>query len=138
METIIVELVGEPKGKGRPRFSRASGHAFTPAATRSYEGALRFAAQQAMAGRPPVDGPLRTTMIATFPIPASWSKKKTAAALAQQVYPTKKPDADNLLKCLDALNEVVFRDDAQIIDARIFKEYGERPCLRIEVRGATP
>ena len=53
IEPVFIRLSGEPKGKGRPRFVKQSGRAFTPSATRSYEAALRFAAQEAMARRIP-------------------------------------------------------------------------------------
>lgn len=130
---IIVELAGGPKGKGRPRFSRATGHTYTDAKTRSYEGALRFASQEAMAGRLPMEGPLKVVVRAYLPIAESWSKKKRADAIAGRVQPTVKPDADNLIKVLDALNEVVWRDDKQIVHATIIKAYAERPRLTIAV-----
>ena len=132
---VQITLVGEPHGKGRPRFARSTGHAFTPAKTRAYESALRYAAQESMNGEPPLEGPLSVVVVAIFPVPSSWSRKKRdAAALRNEIWPTVKPDADNLLKVVDALNEVVFRDDKQIVDARIVKRYGDRPRLIIEVR----
>lgn len=130
---IVVELAGAPQGKGRPRFARATGRAYTPAATRSYEGALRLAAQEVMAGRAPLDGPIKVQVDARMPIPASWSKKKRAAALDGLVLPTGKPDADNLLKACDAFNEILFRDDRQIVDVTVRKRYSDRPALRVEV-----
>lgn len=131
---IQIVLAGEPRGKGRPRFVRSTGHAFTPAATRKYESALRYAAQAAMQGLAPLEGPLCVTVVAVFPVPASWSAKKRTAALACEIWPIVKPDADNLIKVLDALNEIVFRDDKQVIDARVVKRYGDRPRLVIEVK----
>lgn len=130
---IRIELSGEPQGKGRPRFVRATGHAFTPARTRTYESALRFAAQEVMGSAPPLEGPLTVLVMAVFPVPASWSGKKRASALNGTIFPTVKPDADNLLKVMDALNQLVWRDDKQIVDARIIKKYGERPRLCIQV-----
>ncbi len=132
---IIIELAGEPKGKGRPRFVRKTGIAFTPTATRNYEAGLRLAAQDAMAGRAPLDGPVIVTIDAFFPVPASWSRKKREAALAGSLLPQSKPDLDNLMKGLDSLNEVVFRDDKQITDATVRKRYSDRPRLRIEIIG---
>jgi hypothetical protein len=41
---------GELHGKDGPRFVRATGVAFTSAATRSYEAALRYAAQMEASG----------------------------------------------------------------------------------------
>jgi len=130
---ITIRLGGVPKGKGRPRFVRATGHAFTPAATRSYEAALRLAAQDVMGDRAPLSGPLRVIVAASFAIPRSWSKRKRLDALVGTLRPTVKPDLDNLLKCLDALNGVVFDDDKQVVDATVLKTYADRPELTVQV-----
>lgn len=130
---ITITLAGEPKGKGRPRFARATGRAFTPAATRSYEDALRYAAQMAMGDRVPMTEPLGVIIEANMPIPQSWSQKKRAAAVAGTLRATCKPDLDNLMKMVDALNEVVFVDDKQIISASISKRYSEKPNLTIHI-----
>ena len=130
---IAFEVVGAPRGKGRPRFLRKSGFAYTPEQTRTYENLIRAAAQDAMNGAAPLDCAVVLRMHATMPVPTSWSKKKQAAALAGTIRPVTKPDADNLLKLTDSLNEVVFKDDRQIVEAQITKTYGERPSLRIEI-----
>jgi Holliday junction resolvase RusA-like endonuclease len=136
MAPVTIRLAGDPHGKGRPRFVRSTGHAFTPAATRSYEAALRYAAQEAMEGRELLSGPLRIMVVAGFPIPTSFSKSKRLDALVGSVHPTKRPDCDNLLKCVDALNGVVWADDKQIIEARIIKTYTGSPGLTIQVTAA--
>jgi Holliday junction resolvase RusA-like endonuclease len=132
-QPVIIRLAGEPKGKGRPRFARASGRAFTPAATRSYEAALRYAAQETMGERPLMVGALEILVVANFPVPKSFSKAKRLAALAGEARPTVKPDVDNLLKTIDALNGVVFEDDKQIVSATVQKFYSDRPDLTIRV-----
>lgn len=131
--SVVIELAGEPKGKGRPRFSRAGGFAYTPQPTRNYEAALRFAGQLAMNGAAPIEGPLKVEILAAFSVPQSWSKKKQCKAHTGLVRPTGRPDLDNIAKMLDALNGVVWRDDAQIVIAVIAKRYSDRPRLRIEV-----
>lgn len=133
-DDIVVFLAGEPRGKGRPRFVRATGHAFTPADTRKYESHLRLAAQDAMAGRPPIEGPVDVEVFAAFPVPQSWSRSKRANALLGLTRPTVKPDWENIAKMLDAFNEVVWRDDRQVVDGCIRKVYSDTPCLRITVR----
>jgi len=112
---------GIPQGKGRARASVVAGRArlYTPAKTRSFEALLREYAHSAMDGAEPMQGPLRVTVEAVFPKAPSWSRKKADAA----IWHTSKPDADNLVKCLDGLNGVVWRDDAQIADARVTKTY---------------
>lgn len=131
---IVIELSGSPVGKGRARFVRATGVAFTPAKTRRYESHLRLAAQDAMGSRLPIEGPVTIRMIAKLPVPNSWSHSKKAKAFLGILLPQSKPDIDNYLKLCDALNEVVFRDDKQIVDAGVTKIYSDKPALRIEVR----
>jgi Holliday junction resolvase RusA-like endonuclease len=130
----ILEIVldGSPKGKGRPRFTK-TGHAFTPAATRSYEAALRYAAQVEQGEAPPLAGPLAVEVEARMPVPISWPKKRRSDALAGVSAPVGKPDVDNLLKTVDALNGVVWVDDAQVVDVQVRKVFGEKPALVIRV-----
>ncbi|MGO8923895.1 MAG: RusA family crossover junction endodeoxyribonuclease [Xanthobacteraceae bacterium] len=129
---IVIEIAGEPKGKGRPRFTRG-GHAYTPTITRNFEATLRLAAEQEMNGQPPIEGALAVVVTATFSIPLSWSKRKRAAALVGSLPHTKTPDVDNLLKVVDALNQICWLDDRQIVHAIVIKQYGERPSLKIEI-----
>jgi Holliday junction resolvase RusA-like endonuclease len=128
---ITIELSGEPKGKGRPRFG--NGRTFTPAATRNYEAALRWAAQEVMRSSPPLDGPLVVNVTMYMPIPKSWSKAKAGQARSGELRPIGKPDWDNGAKITDALNEVVWRDDSQIVDGRVVKIYSDRPRLVVTV-----
>jgi Holliday junction resolvase RusA-like endonuclease len=134
-DIIVIELAGEPRGKGRPRFARRTGHAFTPQKTASYEACLRHEAALVMADRPPLEGALRVQVLAYFGVPQSWSAKKRAAALAGAIRPVKGPDADNICKMLDALNGVLWIDDSRIVSAVIEKHYSDRPRLRVEVFG---
>ena len=132
MIRIVVD--GAPVGKGRPRFVRMGSftRAFTPSKTANYEAVLSAAGAEAMAGRPPLEGPLLVRLTAFMPIAPSWTRKKTAAALEGSERPGK-PDLDNILKTLDALNNIVWRDDAQIAEARLSKLYDTDPRLEIEV-----
>ena len=137
MPIITIEMPGEPGGKGRPRFTRA-GIAYTPSKTRSYEASLAWTAAAAMKGAPPMEGPLVLTVEACMPIPTSWSGKRQRMAAAGEIRPTTRPDVDNIMKCCDSLNKIVWRDDAQVVDIRCVKRYAERPLLRITIASAEP
>lgn len=130
---IEIVLLGKPVAKGRPRFNKETGRAYTPAPTAKYETMLRYAAEQVMGDRPPLEGPLRLRMSIVAPIPVSWPAKRRAAALAGDIRPTGKPDLDNFMKVIDAANLVVWVDDSQITDATLTKSYGEKPMLLIRV-----
>lgn len=130
---IEIVLNGAPMGKERVRFVKATGRTFTPERTVNYEGRLALAAQNVMAGRPLLEGALRVLVQVFMPVPASKPKKWQAAALAGEVRPTKKPDADNFAKMLDALNMVVWVDDSQIVDLTVSKNYSASPRMLIQV-----
>lgn len=137
-DRITIELAGEPRGKGRHRFVRATGHIHPDAKTERYEHHLKLAGMVAMRGRAPLEGALRATVLARVKIPASWSRRQREDAVLGITRPTGKPDADNFLKILDALNKVVWLDDAQIVEATIRKVYSTEPGLVITVARECP
>ncbi len=125
---------GEPRGKGRPRFLK-TGRTYTPANTADAERSIGWEARKAMAGQPPLEGPLFLLIAAYFEVPASWSKKKKEAAR----WKTSKPDLDNLVKIVkDALNKIVWLDDAQVVQLFSTKTYSMPAGIRVEVSLAAP
>lgn len=136
MKPVSFVVPGEPVGKGRPRIGRVGNHArmFTPAKTVNYEGLIALAAQTAMQGRELITNPVLVEMHMLLSIPQSMSKKRKALAEAGQLFPTKKPDMDNVIKAIyDALNGVVWKDDVQVVDAIVSKRYGTSPGVRVRV-----
>lgn len=137
MTTPITFIVpGQPQGKGRPRVGKVGQHArmYTPQKTVAYEGLIALACQQAMAGRPMLDGPVSAAIAIDCAVPASWSGKKQRAALAGNLMPTTKPDADNVVKAVfDGLNGVAFKDDVQVVDLRVRKRYSATPAVRVQL-----
>jgi Holliday junction resolvase RusA-like endonuclease len=86
----------------------------------------------AMRGRPPFEGPLEVTVGAFWPYPKSMSGKKRGVYGSQ--FFTSRPDADNVAKLLgDALNNIVWRDDAQIVSLTVTKRYAPVPQTVIRV-----
>ncbi|WP_422446219.1 MULTISPECIES: RusA family crossover junction endodeoxyribonuclease [unclassified Endozoicomonas] len=119
-----------PVSKGRPRFTR-QGRCHTPKATQNAENQVQRAGQLCHRGEP-LTGALAVLLLAVFPIPASWSKKKKQEAEAGMVRPAVKPDFDNVVKLYcDALNGIVWEDDKQIVDGRCIKVYGQRPGVLV-------
>lgn len=132
-EPVTIVVMGTPVGKGRPRFTRA-GHTYTPDKTRSYEKLVAWTAKTEMGSRQPIDGPVQLSFRAVFEIPKSWSKKKQTEALLGVIRPTGKPDIDNLIKAMDALNGIVFRDDSQITEISGSKRYGHQAFVAVTVK----
>lgn len=127
---------GTPVGKARPRVTR-SGRVYTPESTAQAEEAIRQAAQQAMYGLEPMEGPLVATLAFIMPIPTSWSKRHRDDALTGVMAHTSRPDLDNLIKTvLDALNGIAYSDDKQIVRLGATKAYGLEPKVLISIRSA--
>lgn len=127
-------IPGDPKGKGRPRFSPNSYRPHTPEPTRRYEATARLLYISATDARDRLHpGAVRVSIEAVHTIPKSWSKAKRRAAMAGTIRPTVKPDADNISKIvLDALNGVAYTDDKMIVELFVRKRYGE--CGHVAVR----
>jgi len=125
MLTYMVE--GNPVGKGRPKFARKGNFVstYTPTKTRDYETVINDAARKAMGSNEILETPVTVAIYITVPIPQSYSKKRTEACLSGSERPIKKPDIDNVAKCfLDAMNEIVYKDDTQVLNLHIKKVYG--------------
>lgn len=116
-------FVPEIRGKGRPRLTK-SGHAFTDEKTRNYENLVKLLAMEAMkkAGVTATDKPVKATINAFFEIPKSYTKKKVQAIINGEIKPGK-PDLDNIIKCIDGCNKIIFKDDMQVYSITATKSY---------------
>lgn len=138
-----VEFVvpGAPYGKGRARVGTIAGKArmFTPEKTMNYESWVAHFAAQAMGRRPLIEEAVVVHMSIKCPVPASWSKKKQADALAGRIFPKSKPDIDNVEKIIyDAINNVVWKDDVQVVDVVKRKRYSDKPGVSVRIDLAVP
>src|SRR5699024_8530062 len=138
---IRFTVLGEPHGKGRPRFAarynpvtqEAYGQAHTPEKTVIYENLIRTEYSiQTHGFRFLDDAMLDMRIHAYYSIPKRTSPKKGMAMLEVKIRPTKKPDMDNVLKVVaDSLNQVAYKDDTQIVDAQCRKFYSETPKIEV-------
>lgn len=77
----------------------------------------------------PLDAAIGVTVWFYMPIPKSLSGKVDPGQ-----YHTKKPDIDNLIKGLfDAANGILWIDDNRVVDMTVFKVYGNKPGIDIEI-----
>ena len=130
-------VLGEPKGKGRPKFSRRGQYVqtYTPDATASYENLVKLEYERQCGGKQfSRDTPLEMRIMAYFSIPKSKSKKVKQLMRHKVLRPTKKPDIDNIVKIIaDGLNGVAYYDDAQIVDASVRKFYSGKPRVVVTI-----
>ena len=128
------EMIGDIVGKARPRMNTRTGRAYTPTNTKLYEYSLRQWFIRDYPYFKPIETRVKVTIIAYFGIPKSTSKKKEAEMLQGNISPTKKPDADNIIKIvLDAMNKFAFNDDTQVTKLEIEKKYDKAPRIYIKV-----
>ena len=130
-------IPGEPCGKARPRVVRngAFSHAFTPEKTINYENLIKVQYQQSCGSVFFASEALEMRVTAYYAIPASASKRKAAAMMCGAIRPTKKPDCDNVIKIIgDALNQVAYKDDSQIVCVYFEKKYAAIPKVEVELQ----
>lgn len=118
---IALWIPGEPRGQARARHGRFGSHK-TPE-QEAYEATMQT--EWIAAGRPVLEaGPYAVTVKAYMARPAGHFKRdgSLSAAGLRAPWPTKKPDADNFLKQIDALVAVgALPDDAAMVSAHVFK-----------------
>jgi Holliday junction resolvase RusA-like endonuclease len=138
--SIAFVIPGEPVGKGRARAVRTKTgiRMHTPEKTENYEAKVALFARQAMGGAEPFDGPVAVNMVVCHAVPASASKRSREAMLSGQKLPVKRPDLDNVVKALDALNGIVWIDDAQIVDLHARRQWAESGYVFVRVRPVKP
>lgn len=137
---IRFTVLGEPQGKGRPRFANVRGRVITrtPDATVLYENLIATEYRRQVGSTKFSDNEiLDLRIIAYFTIPASASKKKKKQMEDGDIRPSKKPDMDNIVKVVaDSLNQIAYRDDAQVVDCQIRKFYSRHPRIEVTILSA--
>jgi len=129
---IVFSVPGPPRGKAK---SFGFGRGFVDRATQKYMDDIGWAAKAVIAGRPfRLLEKASLTLTGIYPIPPSWPKRKQEAAALGEIPCTARPDLDNVMKAVgDALNGIIWRDDAVITSASLDKTYGREPRLLIAV-----
>lgn len=116
MLKIFIDVV--PKPKARPRFG--NGHAYSSPEMRNYERSVytEFLAKRGLYKR--LENSIKVNLVFYIVRPKG----------IKRPYPSVRPDLDNYVKAvLDALNELAWRDDGQIVELVTRKEYREKPGI---------
>jgi Holliday junction resolvase RusA-like endonuclease len=132
-------IPGRPVGKGRPRTTK-TGHIYTPPKTENYEAYVRLLWIQEF-GHDVMfpECAVGVQVFVNMAPPKSTSKKKRQDMLDHYIWPTKKPDADNVAKIVcDALNGLAYGDDKQIAALLVLKGYAEADAVEVRVDELLP
>lgn len=128
---MIIYIPGPPIAQSRPRFARMGQHVRTYDATpaRDYKSWVKCCAIDAMRNSGlemyQRDIPLEMTVDISLQRPKTLPKRV--------IYPTKKPDASNVLKGVeDALEGIAYEADQQIVSTTVRKVYGV-PGVTVEI-----
>ena len=127
MNFIAFTISGTSVPKARPRTTKRGNKAtmYTPDSTKNFENYVKLVASQ-HAPEELLTTALEIRLDFFFHRPKSLAKKIR--------YHTKKPDVDNLAKSvLDALEGIIYVNDAQVISLIVTKDYGVPLCrVRVE------
>lgn len=138
---LFFKVLGIPKSKQSARFRAVKSgnktfvHSYQKKEVVQAERNLSWDIKsQLPEGFKPFDVPLFMEVLFVFPPPKVWSKKKMQELKdGATFYKETKPDlTDNLMKqTCDAMNGIVYVDDARICKVSSAKIYGEVPRMEI-------
>lgn len=94
---------------------------------KAYQGLIQATAREAMQGLPPHEGPVVLDVTFCRSYPKSAPKRNREEWGEKNIL--KRPDRTNFQKgAEDALNNIVYLDDSQVIRGHSAKVYREPPC----------
>ena len=133
---IRIRIYGTPAPQGSKRFVGIQGGKGrmieSSRKVRPWRQDVKAAAEAVRAGRKPLDGPLRVTMVFTLPKPSSAPKRR-------RTWPMRKPDVSKLVRSTeDALTDAgMWADDARVVEyGLVAKRYPNEGHLALEAPGA--
>lgn len=129
LRQIKLTFLGEPVPKAAIKhiFSGGKMHGFKPPKTQNAINDIRSQLQSQLPGSwTAIEGPIEATVV---------FRKIRPTSNPNRIYPHTRPDLDNLLKLFwDALNGIVFKDDAQVVSINAKKEFGDIAGIDAELR----
>lgn len=132
---IQFTVYGEPIAQARPRATTINGHVrmYDPKKSSDFKDYVKLVASE-KAPEILLEGALEMTVRIYRPIPKNFSKRKTTQAEAGVFRPTTKPDVDNYIKAVkDALKNVIWKDDSQVVSLTVGKWYSQKPRVEVQI-----
>jgi len=122
------------KGKGKEK-KFAGTRTYDEPKSRDYKIELRKMVQMKLPDNwIPVLGPVEITVDVFKKMPNSASRMRMYLGETGAIQPPTKPDGDNYTKSvLDALNSVIWKDDAQCSGIYVNKWYSQKPRMEIHI-----
>lgn len=130
--SLRIEYDGKPPGEQRARTSKGRFHV----SPKTVNDRKKIAIMAKAAGVEMIekDVPVAVEIVAYFPMPKNFSQKKRIAAMTNRIFPTVKPDIDNIeVLVLNSLNRIAFWDDAQVVEVKKKKIYAHQGKLFITI-----
>ena len=132
-------IEGRSRPQGRPRAVRmgAGVRMYDPPKSKAYKQMVSAKVRSYMKINEiqTITEPIAVHLNFYFTPPKSYSKKRIRAIEAKEELFTKKPDLDNLAKSiLDSCNNLLFKDDSQIVGLTIGKHYGNKDYVDMKVQ----
>ena len=119
-----------PRATGRGKFIRM----YDPPKTAKFKKQLQALATE-MYHDAPLEGEIYLKVAFYRKIQKSTSKKEHDRRVSGTHRPIVKPDLSNYLKAFeDALNGVLWKDDAMIVHEKIDKYYSDVPRIEVEIK----
>src|SRR3990170_6993175 len=133
---VSVRGLPQPKGSKRAFIIKGQNRAVVVDANkptmRTWERLIQWIVQQEWQG-PPALGPLVLTLDFVFPRPKSAPKRRP------KDWVDVRPDLSKLARLVeDALQGVIYADDAQVVQEHLSKRYGDEPGVHVFVDSLVP
>lgn len=126
----------EPQQQERPRATSQGMlvRLYDPPKTSRFKKELKQLAKAEMQGKEAFSDAIKVTIKFYRNVQKSISKKEHVRRISGVHRPIVKPDLDNYIKStLDALNGIIWTDDAIIVELNASKHYAEEPRIEVEV-----
>ena len=135
---IHFKIEGRAQPQGRPRAVRmgAGVRMYDPPKSKAYKQvvAAKVRSYMKINGIEMLEDPLIVHLNFYFKPPKSYTKKKLKLIEDGKLHYTKSVDADNLAKgVLDSCNKLLFKDDSQVVELNITKQYGKEDYVDVKV-----
>lgn len=128
---FIIEMV--PKGSPRPRINLFTKSIYVEGAKKNRE----FFNNLVNTGKIKLDGKIYTSTKLDIKyyleMPQSLTNNEKILAEQKLIRPSLKPDWDNLGKTTDMFNDMVWIDDALVVDGRVRKYWSFKPRIEVKI-----